>query len=242
MTYEVIYHSSEYILDWFSDPNHRVSWCPHELVDMGDFLTPVPVMQVFFEYLGMRGELFTQKEFSDYFWSLVPDFKDGLERTRLRGLGARIWHNFYPSAIDSLHVWALLVESGRFARCLINSTEDVVGKTDLIVYTKNGQRLDLALRVDSPRSNYRAGQKRANASGMRGVNEGTIDILLPYSGRERGAGNKRWYAREDLEPVFRAADVEYVPKHTKISLERYIPKQGKRGQAQLLDYIPGASA
>lgn len=240
MTYEVIYHSSEYILDWFSDPNHHVSWCPHELVDMGNFLTPVPGMQVFFEYLGMRGGLFTQKEFSDYFWSLIPDFKDGLERIRLRGLGARIWHNFYPSAIDSLHVWALLVESGRFARCLINSTEDVVGKTDLIVYTKNGQRLDLALRVDSPRSNYWAGQKQVNVSGMRGVNEGTIDLLLPYSGRERGVGNKRWYNYDDLKPVFDAAGITHVLKHTESQKKRPALTHRTLLQAQIFDYMRGA--
>lgn len=246
MTHEVIYLSSEYILDWFSDPAHQVEWCSSELADMGDFLPPekygvAPVMKVFFEYLGKRGELFTQKEFTDYFWSLYPEFKADLPPEFARAYGARIWRNFYPSGgIDSIHVWALLVESGQFARCLINSEEDVVGKTDLIVYTKKGQRLDLALRIDTNRSRRRAAKKQENLSGMRGVNDAAIDVPLPFDEREKGAGNKRWYNYDDLKPVFDAAGIAYAPKHIDSPKKRPALTHRTLLQAQIFDYMRGA--
>lgn len=123
----------------------------------------------------------------------------------MRQRASRLYRNFYPSAIDSLHVWAMLVETGCFACCALDVMKDAVDKTDLTVWTLDRQCVKICLYVDSPNCKWWTRYKRS----IRGKAAGAIDLILKME-RPKGVGNKRWYTLEDLLPVFEAAGLKAV--------------------------------
>ncbi len=247
MTNELTYISTEYFRKWFSKPEHRVSFGGRDLaIEYGNWQIEPPVMMAFYNYLAEKGDLFTQREFLDYFWTLPsPQPKETLEHRDIKGIEARISRQFYPSAMKTVHAWALLVESGHFDRCLISARKDFVGKVDLTVISDESAVL-VAFRDDTVNSEDWSRIKEENVSGMRGVNEDAVEILLKITDKLRSdaqmTGNLILYSIDDLKPVFDAAGVTYVPKHTKVPTKRYILKQRKTGQVQLFDYVLGVSA
>jgi hypothetical protein len=154
-------------------------------------------MALFFQLLAERGELFNQSEYVDYVVQAWGAWLDMLSPEQRKGVIARLRCNFYVSAIDSLHVWAMLVETGLFQKCILDTAQDAVGKTDISVIPKgSNQVIPVALRVDSPASRL-AYEHKAR---YRGVARNAIVLPLTLD-RPKSPGNKRWYNMGDLKPV-----------------------------------------
>lgn len=170
----------------------------HEKNEYGNLLTPGPVMGVCLDLLLDKGCLFTEDECVEYTeeiqeWSL---WYMELDENQLKGIKGRIYCNFVPSFIDTLHFWALLVEAGEFDTCIIDIQKDVVSKTDMVVRKKDFQAT-LALAIDSKDSKgWQKYKKRVRGDAP----GGTIKIPLSMK-RPRSPGNKRWYNEDDIQPV-----------------------------------------
>ncbi len=156
-------------------------------------VTPTPAVEEFLNLLIEKRGLFTQDEYMRYCvkkwngWatSKTPDQKFGIK--------AKLYRNFYPSMIDSLHVWSMFCESGMFEVCFMSATEDAIGKSDLIL--RSGSK-ELRIALVGPTG--RASQDRAYKLEHRNNGEaGCIEIKLPFD-REKSPGNKRWFNRSDI--------------------------------------------
>lgn len=191
------YFSSDSIMVFCG--NNPIRWGTREQADAGDLLTPTPAMAEFFRLLTKTGNLPTQKEYAEFCWQDWQTWRATLTDDQARGVSWRLYRNFYPSAIDSLHVWALLVESGRFDKCILDTADDACGKTDISVWpVMNGDPIKIALYSGSKESRRRTAYKRSH----RGiVDPSAIDVILPMD-RPKYPGNKRWYTMDDLQPVF----------------------------------------
>ena len=192
---KLLYFSSTTILEFCK--KHPVNMYTRDLAELGDILTPTPAMGEFFDCLMDVGRLITQEDYITYALNQWHEWFTGLPSQQKEGTVARLARNFYPSAIDTIHAWALLVESGKFKSAIIDILEDAVGKTDLTVEAKNGYKYKIGLSIDNPYSRQREVYKRT----YRGdVPDDLIDIRLPMERNK--IGNKRWYEIEDFEPLF----------------------------------------
>jgi hypothetical protein len=194
----LIYFSSDTIQGYCKQ--HPIDWAVQELANgPGNILTPSPAIEVFFNTLVDGRRLFNQEEYWGAACQTWSGWVDDLKEDQRLGLKARLYRNFYPSAIDSIHVWALLVESGEFAYCLVDTIQDAVSKTDITVYTKDNLKLGIALSIATPESHKWQRHKRAyrhkEVSGVIVPVELTLD-------RPKRPGNKRWYRTDDFGAIW----------------------------------------
>jgi len=201
----LIYLASGAIKDYCA--MHPVNWSDRELACLGGpgdraGRPPVSSVEIFLDLLRSERGLFTQERFWDGCvaswgeWLLVlpnRNRRDDPEVQR-RGLQAKAYRNFYPSMIDSLHVWSMLVEVGGFDRCFLDSVEDHTGKTDLTVCEKNGTVHRIALQGRSGKS------KQMRRPAARGEMAPDVHVVrMPdFAVRPRGVGNKQWFDKDDF--------------------------------------------
>lgn len=194
----LMYIPSEQIVRYITA--HPIDWDDREKAKRGGpgdqaGVTPSPAVEEFLRLLVEGRELFTQKEYMYHCWEQWRDWIGPKPLPQKLGVKAKLYRNFYPSMIDSLHVWALLVEGGMFDSCVLNSTEDAIGKSDLIL-TSGDRELRLALiGPEEAASTDRAYKVKHRNSGTSDVE--CIDIVLPRE-YPRSPGNKRWYQKQDL--------------------------------------------
>lgn len=202
----LIYIPSHKIVEYITQ--HPIAW----MEDKKDFaqrggwgdragVPPTPSVEEFLRLLILKQGLFTQREyFSHCFKQWRPWIEDlGSIKTepgmnKRVGLKAKLYRNFYPSMIDSLHVWAMLSETGKFDSCVMSSTLDAVSKTDLIV--RNGCD-SIPIAIIGP--TRRAANDRAFKVENRNGEEGGACITLQMDLRwERQPGNKRWFTLDSV--------------------------------------------
>jgi hypothetical protein len=201
----LLYFNSQHIVRYLAD--HPIDWVDEykSYAQRGGYgdqagVPPTPAVEEFLALLSTKHELFTQREYLDWcysqwkgWWPTNPKLGDGLS--------VKLYRNFYPSMIDSLHAWALLVESGKFASCTIDSYADAIAKTDITVQTFTGDRFSLALRVDTPSSRDSAKYKEEHREGYEDIQ--ALTIWLPCDKtRPKSPGQKRWYQVSDFEVLF----------------------------------------
>lgn len=197
---KLIYLSSSAIKSFCT--RHPIQWATREIAEQGDILTPTPGMQVFFDMLLEGNKLFTQDQYYDRACVVWGDWLARLDDKTRWGIKARLYRNFYPSAIDSIHAWALLVETGLFDACYIDPLEDAKSKTDITVWTKDRRSISIALYWGGAYSRRRTEYKRL----VRGGPVNAVDVILPED-RPRAPGNKRWYETQDFAPVLEMAEL-----------------------------------
>ena len=195
---KLIYLSSNAIQSFCA--RNPIQWFTRELAEQGDVLTPTPGMQVFFDMLLDSNRLFTQAQYYEKACLAWADWLSSLKPKVQEGIKARLYRNFYPSAIDSVHAWALLVETGLFDACYIDPLTDAKSKTDITVITKDRRSISIALFFGGAYSRQRTDYKRL----VRGKADHAIDVVMPAN-REHGAGRKRWYEIKDFAPVLELA-------------------------------------
>lgn len=206
----LLYFSSAEIMRFCGD--HPLDWSGKELVKRGGVadragMTPTPAVQEFLNCPHWHQQLFDQAEYwswcqRQHLWS---EWLSRLTDEQKQAVKARCYRNFYPSMIDSLHVWAMLVESGEYDSCAVDSARDAVGKTDLTV-SKGPEVKRIALVIGSPEGRADREYKLKYRATPDGVE--CIDIYLDKEHRPVGIGNKRWYNIGDLQDVL-CAPVEY---------------------------------
>jgi len=203
MRNELIYKSTGDILDYFR--SYQVNWGDKRLADNdGNVRTPSPAIGMFYELYHLKGgDLFTQSEYYDYCAQKWGAWFMNLRENQKEGLRHRLYGSFYPSAVDTVYAWALLVETRRFSKCIIDSLNDAVSKVDISVYDNRKNRYSLALSTDSKRNAEWKTHKRKYRGAMRG---NTHEILLPLS-RPKGIGNKRWYEISDFYEFFESTGI-----------------------------------
>lgn len=177
--------------------------------------TPTPAVHEFLACLAEKRQLFTQ---TDYFaWCTMqwrawydgllkkmivrPDGTTFLPALSYRqnlqiGIKAKIFRNFYPSMIDSLHVWAMMAETGNFQCCFLDSYEDAIAKTDLTVVDWNGRKIQLALLSGSKTASNSLSYKQQYREGYTDIHCFRIPLDMQ---RARNPGNKRWYELRDFQ-------------------------------------------
>ena len=192
----LIYIASSAIKDYCAQ--HPINWKNRELACLGGpgdtaGMPPVPSVEIFLDTLQTQRRLFTQAEFFQASVRSWGPWCDQLTPLQLQGLEAKAYRNFYPSMIDSIHVWAMLVEQGGFDRCYLDSVEDHTGKTDLTVACGNGT-YGIALQ------GRRSPVHRPAARGTMPRHVYTVP-LPSRDQRPPGVGNKQWY---EIDDFFRA--------------------------------------
>lgn len=170
----------------------------------GNLRTPESAIGEFVNFLREKDALFTQREFTSYCFTKWKDWirtisDDGkfTREERLKGLRVRLERNFYPSFIDSLHVWSLLSEAKWFDTCLIDPVRDAYSKADLILIKDESlTKIALLGPFDAIRDRT---YKRKNR-GNRNDYESIYEFILPKD-RPRSPGNKRWWKLSDFEII-----------------------------------------
>jgi len=178
---------------------HPIDWASQELANgPGNLLTPSPALEVFFETLTDSARLFDQAEYWEAASTKWVDWLNTLTDEQKLGVKARMYRNFYPSAIDSLHAWSLLVESGKFAYCMLDTAQDAVSKRDITVCTKDRLSVGIALSIATKESHKWMRHKRQ----CRGRASGIVVPILLSMDKPRKPGNKRWYSIDDFKPLW----------------------------------------
>lgn len=198
---DLYFFSSEYIVNYLRV--HPVDWSDLDLSRRGGVgdragVTPTPAVAEFLALLQQKRDLFTQREYEEHCRAVWCEWFNRLEVNHQRGVIAKLHNNFYPSMIDTLHVYALLVEE-RVGDCYIVSPEmDARAKIDLIVKV-NGQAFGLALIGPTDDADHARAYKTEHRPGI--ADDQVLVVKLPNA-RPRAPGNKRWYRIEDLTAVF----------------------------------------
>lgn len=156
-----------------------------------------PAMRVFFDLLDRRaGRLCTSEEFAEETWARWANEARDRSPNQLHGMMNRL-ANFYNSGIDTLHVWALCVESKKFRKAVYNAKEDVTGHRDLTFVDWFNREIPIALSMASPESDERIRRKAQ----WNGADYGNLCHLRMEMSWPVGQGNKRWYPLETVNKI-----------------------------------------
>lgn len=191
----LVYYRSDEIQRFCSE--NPIDWKTRKEAEMGNIMPPSPAIGIFFSTLMDYGHLFTQQEYYREAWNAWKPWTRELSEEEAAGMKARLYRNFYPSAIDSLHAWSLLVESGEFAYCILDTAEDATDKKDITVWTND----DISIGIELFAANNYTGKWRKHKARYRGTPDGkTVEVPLTFD-RPRRPGNKRWYTMADFKVV-----------------------------------------
>lgn len=193
----LIYIPSKHIVSFVS--RNPIDWMTRDQAMMGDKagLPPIPSVEMFLDFLLDKKTLFSQAQYWQYCqgrWNdeypgwLPPSFTD-----EYNGLKAKAYRNFYPSVIDSLHVWSILSETGYFSRCILDSFEDAIQKSDITASTPSGIDIHVALvgptahakKWAKYKENYRRGKDAKKCVEL------AMNKKWPTT-----SGNKRWFPQD----------------------------------------------
>lgn len=156
-------------------------------------VTPTPAVEEFLNLLVEKRGLFTQEEYMFYCVKKWNGWATAKTPDQKHGIKAKLYRNFYPSMIDSLHVWAMLCESSMFELCFMSATEDAIGKSDLIL--RSGSR-EIRLALIGPTgqaSNDRQYKLEHRSNGEPECVQVKLNLSYPKS-----PGNKRWFKKSDI--------------------------------------------
>ena len=195
----LIAYDPAYIVRYVSQ--NPINWSSSDLAGKdkdGDQagVTPTPAVEEFLSLLRQWQRLFTQHDYWLFCVSRWDNWLHSKTPIQIEGVKAKCYRNFYPSMIDSLHVWAMLSLSGRFDYCVLDSYKDAIGKTDLTL-VRGQQSWKVALQIDSDA----AKRARIYKDTYRGQSANCLTVPLSFS-RPRAPGNKRWYCIEDFSELF----------------------------------------
>lgn len=194
----LIYIPSSEIVDYITI--NTIDWADNhkELAKRGGVgdsvgVTPTPAVEEFLNLLIAKRGLFTQYEYMAHCWESWRSWVAPKSQMQKLGLRARLYRNFYPSMIDSLHVWAMLCESGMFDLCFMSATEDAIGKSDLILHS--GKR-EIRLALIGPTGQASSDRQYKIEHRNNGEPE-CIQIKLNPN-YPKSPGNKRWFRKSDV--------------------------------------------
>ena len=182
-------------IDWLSDYKKLAA-----IGGKGDQagIPPSTVVGEFIACLINKKSLFTQYDFMVWCADAWSDWRSELNKYLWRGVVTKLYRNFYPSMIDSLYVWALLCETGKFSICYMDSIDDAISKSDITIFSNDNSKFHIALSIGTKKANDYCRYKTQNRHGTNVIE--TVRVELPMT-RERSPGNKRWYCLEDFNLI-----------------------------------------
>lgn len=204
----LIYIPSDEIVDFIT--KNPIDWGDRDAAKRGGIgdqagVTPTPAVEEFIDLLLTKRSLFTQDEYIQHCRGKWIDWLNTKTGDQRLGVRAKLLRNFYPSMIDSLHVWAMLCESGMFDRCVLNSTEDAIGKSDISVYSKDRvYRIALVGPTRNAIDDRQYKIKHRNGDKV----DDFIEIVIPKE-YPRDPGNKRWLRKSDVMAALLKTSVAY---------------------------------
>ena len=193
----LIYIPSREIVNFITA--HPINWLDNmkDLAKRGGVgdsagVTPTPAIEEFLNLVvSLRG--LTQRQYMEHCWQAWESWIRRLRQEQKLGVKAKLYRNFYPSAIDSIHVWAMLCETGEFDMCLLSATEDAIGKSDLVL-KRGDKELRIALQVGTKQAkDDRSYKKEHRRNDEAGCKEVWLSLDAP-----KDPGNKRWFAKGDV--------------------------------------------
>lgn len=193
----LLFFASAYIEDFLAE--HPVQWLDRELAERGGVgdragRTPTPAAREFFEMLHNAGTLFTQAEYAERCLRRWKTWFEQLAPPQQRGVRVKLFNNFYPSLMDSLHVMALLAEARRFDTYLIDARMDVLDKVDLTLMW-DGKLFRVALVGPTAQAQD---DRHYKITHRPGAHDEVVHVVRLPPERPRGAGNKRWFELQDF--------------------------------------------
>lgn len=199
MATRVLYFGSDYIKNFLG--RNPVSWEGKHLAGLGGAgdtagPTPEPAAQAFLDLLTSRNNLFSQSEYVVHCIDRWHEWLKDKTPLQVNGVKAKLSRNFYPSFIDSIHVWALLSETKMFDMCFIDSYDDAVAKTDITVISSAGRAAIALCGLRSRRTTRCREHKKAYRGGTECYDK-VIEVYFPFE-RKMRPGNKRWYELNDF--------------------------------------------
>lgn len=204
----LIYINSERIQEFMGQ--HPIDWANAQDASIGGpgdqaGMPPVPSVLIFLDALQTNKELFTQEEFFSRCCASWGAWYGKLPDQERAGLKAKAFRNFYPSMVNSLHAWAILLESchPQIDTCVWNSNDDVAYKTDLF-FKRGDKSVHADLFIGSHIGQSCRRYKRENRGQP---DEEHISVPLTMD-RPRTPGNMRWYTLRDFFHVIRALGME----------------------------------
>lgn len=197
---EIVRYVSEHPVDWMDGQRHLANR-PGCLADQAG-MTPVPAVQMFLECYHAKQQLFSQTEYQEFCFSnsTWSSWLAAKPPQQVEAVGVKLRRNFYPAMVDALHVWSLLVETGAFDYCALDSAKDAIGKTDLTV-TYGGKVMRIALSAESRAATYANDYKQS----YRGGPPAQTHVIRLSLDRPKSPGNKRWYRLDDFGDVMAKA-------------------------------------
>jgi len=237
----LMYLNSQYIVDYLSQhPIEQKTWTPKigklaKLNGVGDQcgMPPTPVVYEFLQMLLIKKGLFTQCEYHNHCWNVWAVWLRPKSDKQREGLAAKLYRNFYPSMIDTLHVWSILAETKLFPMCYLDSREDVKRKSDLTVITHLQQEYHIQLYIGTKASQQDALYKKQYRTPSNSLTTTRVELTLD---RERNPGNKRWYTLDDFQFLFSNLKQDaiiqkkqpiYIKKNAPTQLHRFSSLQSK---------------
>lgn len=186
----------QHIVDYIT--RHPIDWSSKRLARRGGpgdraGRPPTPAVEEFLRLLKLRGGLFTQEAFYAHLATVWRPWLSSKPDLQQNGIRAKAYRNFYPSMIDSLHVWSMLCAAGWFDVCSIDSREDAKRKTDLIL-VRDDTILRVGLRGPTSAATRAMRYKKLRRAGTaRGVIDVPMCLDWPAS-----PGNKRWFSLDSF--------------------------------------------
>jgi hypothetical protein len=204
----ILYLGSRAIVRYID--KHPVIWPSGELAwrnGIGDRagVPPTPAVYEFFSLVIQKQGLFTQSEYRDYCFEQWKTW-DSLTNASMReGVEAKLYRNFYPALVATLHAWSLLVEVGWFDRCVIDPQTDAISKHDIIVSRSGEAPIALDLFIGTSRAiadrRYKTTHRKAPIETVKR----SFEVPLSTEDRpKKKPGNMRWYCLKDFEHVYAA--------------------------------------
>ena len=191
---KLIYLSSDHIQQAVAD--NPVCWTDLAMAQLGGAgdragMTPTPAVLEFLELIGHQKRMVSASEYVEHcFMQRWTEWLDTKPEELRQGVEAKLRCNFYPSMAATLHAWALLVETGGFEQCWLDTYDDVVANTDLTLV-----RFGTTYRIELIGPRARSTREYKVRHRQRG-DPGTV-VQIPFS-RAREPGNMRWYRMSDF--------------------------------------------
>jgi hypothetical protein len=199
--YSLYFFGTIYILNYIKF--HPVEWSDLESSRRGGVgdqagPTPTPAVREFLALLEQKGDLFTQREFEEHCIHEWSDWFYVQTANEQRGVRAKLRNNFYPSMIDTLYVYALLIEERVGDVYLVSPELDARDKIDLIVRV-TGLTVGLALVGPTEEADQDRNYKTQHRPG---IADGEVIVVKLPNNRPKSPGNKRWFQIEDFAVLF----------------------------------------
>lgn len=187
---------------------HPVSWANAELAKRGGIgdragMPPTPMVYEFFSLVAQKQGLFTQSEYRDHCFEQWCSWNKLENQDMREGVAAKLYRNVYPSMVNTLHAWSLLVEARWFDLCVIDTATDALSKHDLIVSRSGCTPIALDLFIQTERAVNDRQYKLSHRKASRDFVCESFDVPLPIHDRQkRQPGNMRWYCLKDFAHVY----------------------------------------